>query len=101
LGETLSGRNQPITITGYTDNVPINNFQFPSNWELSAARASTVARIFIYMGLDKRLLTIEGKGDNEEVASNATAYGRSLNRRVIILVDKRPESALDFSTQNQ
>ncbi|GAB6069434.1 flagellar motor protein MotD [Thiomicrorhabdus hydrogeniphila] len=101
LGETLAGRNQPITITGYTDNVPINNFQFPSNWELSAARASTVARTFIYMGLDKRLLTIEGKGDNEEVASNATAYGRSLNRRVIILVDKRPESALDFNGQTQ
>jgi len=96
LGEILAGRDQPITITGYTDNIPINNFQFPSNWELSAARASTVARTFIYMGLDKRLLTIEGKGDNEEVASNATAYGRSLNRRVIILVDKRPESAMDF-----
>ncbi|MDX1352683.1 MAG: flagellar motor protein MotB, partial [Thiomicrorhabdus sp.] len=77
LGETLSGRSQPITITGYTDNVPINNFQFPSNWELSAARAATVARTFIYMGLDKRLLTIEGKGDNEEVAPNDTAYGRS------------------------
>lgn len=100
LGETIAGRNQPITITGYTDNIPINNFQFPSNWELSAARASTVARAFIDMGLDKRLLTIEGKGDNEEVASNSTAYGRSLNRRVIILIDKRPESALDFNGQN-
>ncbi|WP_040726200.1 flagellar motor protein MotB [Thiomicrorhabdus sp. Kp2] len=96
LGETLAGRSQPITITGYTDNVPINNFQFPSNWELSAARAATVARTFIYMGMDKRLLTIQGKGDNEEVTSNATGYGRSLNRRVIILVDKRPESAIEL-----
>ena len=96
LGETLSGRNQPVTVTGYTDNVPINNFQFPSNWELSASRAATVARTFIYMGVDKRLLTIEGKGDNEAVASNATGYGRSINRRVIILVDKRPESAVNF-----
>ncbi|WP_321324812.1 flagellar motor protein MotB [Thiomicrorhabdus sp.] len=97
LGETLAGRNQPITITGYTDNVPINNFQFPSNWELSAARAATVARTFIYMGVDKRLLSIEGKGDNDQVASNATAYGRSLNRRVIVLVDKRPKSAVDLN----
>lgn len=97
LGETLSGRLQPITITGYTDNLPINNFQFPSNWELSAARAATVARTFIYMGVDKRLLTIEGKGDNEEVTANDTAYGRSLNRRVIILVDKRPEAAIELN----
>ena len=96
LGETLMGRNQPVTITGYTDNVPINNFQFPSNWELSAARAATVARTFIYMGMNKKRITISGKGDNDEVTSNATAYGRSLNRRVIIKVDKRPESALDF-----
>ena len=96
LGETLSGRNQPITVTGFTDNRPINNFQFPSNWELSAARAATVTRTFIDMGMDKKLLTIEGKGDNEEVASNETAYGRSLNRRVIILVDKRPESAIEL-----
>jgi chemotaxis protein MotB len=89
LGETLAGRNQYITITGYTDNLPINNFQFPSNWELSAARAATVARTFIYMDVDKRLLTIEGKADNNSVAPNKTAYGRSLNRRVIILVDKK------------
>jgi len=89
LGETLAGRNQYITITGYTDNLPINNFQFPSNWELSAARAATVARTFIYMDVDKRLLTIEGKADNNAVAPNKTAYGRSLNRRVIILVDKK------------
>jgi len=94
LGETLSGRNQPITITGYTDNIPINNFQFPSNWELSASRAAMVARVFIDMGMNKKLLTIEGKGDNDEVTSNATAYGRSLNRRVIIKIDKRPESAV-------
>ncbi|MEA1988940.1 MAG: flagellar motor protein MotB [Pseudomonadota bacterium] len=96
LGETLSGRNQPITVTGFTDNRPINNFQFPSNWELSAARAATVTRAFIDMGMNKQLLTIEGKGDNEEVASNETAYGRSLNRRVIIMVDKRPESAIEL-----
>ena len=89
LGETLAGRNQFITITGYTDNLSINNFQFPSNWELSAARAATVARTFIYMDVDKRLLTIEGKADNNAVAPNKTAYGRSLNRRVIILVDKK------------
>ena len=95
LGETLAGRSQYITIAGYTDNLPINNFQFPSNWELSAARAATVARTFIDMGVDKRLLTIEGKADNNEVAPNTTAYGRSLNRRVVITVDKLTPVSFD------
>lgn len=93
LAETLAGRNHEITITGYTDNVPISNFQFPSNWELSAARAATVARTFMYMGVKKDLITIVGKADNEAIAPNQTAYGRSLNRRVIILVDKKVREA--------
>lgn len=90
LGETLAGREQDMVISGYTDDRPINNFQFPSNWELSAARAATVARTFIYMGVDKNLVRIEGNGDNAEVAPNTTAYGRSLNRRVIITIKKTP-----------
>lgn len=100
LGETLVGRNQPVTITGYTDNIPISNFQFPSNWELSAARAATVARTFVYMGMNKKRVTISGKSDNDEVAPNETAYGRSLNRRVIIRIDKRPESAINFDEES-
>lgn len=91
LGETLAGRGQKLSITGYTDSIPISNLQFPSNWELSAARAATVARTFIYMGVEPSLITIEGKAENEPVAPNSTPYGRSLNRRVIILVDKKAE----------
>lgn len=88
LGESLSGRGQKMVISGYTDNVPISNFQFPSNWELSAARAATVARTFIYMGVDKELVKIEGNADNQEVVPNDSAYSRALNRRVIITIDK-------------
>ena len=90
LGETLAGREQVMVISGYTDDRPINNFQFPSNWELSASRAATVARTFIDMGVDKTLVRIEGNADNQEVAPNGTAYGRSLNRRVIITIKKEP-----------
>jgi chemotaxis protein MotB len=93
LGETLSGRGQTMIITGFTDNLPISNFQFPSNWELSAARAAMVARVFVDLGVDKNLIAIQGKADNEEVAPNQTAYGRSLNRRVVIEIDKRTPSA--------
>ncbi|UQB42840.1 flagellar motor protein MotB [Thiomicrospira microaerophila] len=98
LGETLAGRGQAIRITGFTDSVPINTLQFPSNWELSASRAATVGRTFIYMGVDKDLVTIEGRADNEAVAPNDNAYGRSLNRRVIIMVDKtgRPAGVSNF-----
>lgn len=91
LGETLANRNQAILVVGYTDNVPISNFQFPSNWELSAARAATIARTFIYMGVPKKLVKIEGCADNDPVAPNKSAYGRSLNRRVVILVSKHPQ----------
>jgi chemotaxis protein MotB len=88
LGETLAGRGQAIRVTGFTDSIPINTLQFPSNWELSASRAATVARTFIFMGVEADLITIEGRADNEAVAPNDNAYGRSLNRRVIIMVDK-------------
>ncbi len=98
LGETLAGRGQRLSITGYTDSIPISNLQFPSNWELSAARAATVARTFIYMGVDPSLITIEGKAENEPVAPNSTPYGRSLNRRVIILVDKTAEKKKTSTT---
>lgn len=93
LGETLAGRGQKMVISGYTDDIPINNFQFPSNWELSAARAATVARTFIYMGVDQSLIKIEGNADNEPVIPNDSAYSRAMNRRVIITVDKRPAAA--------
>lgn len=93
LGETLAGRGQKMVISGYTDDIPINNFQFPSNWELSAARAATVARTFIYMGVEQSLIKIEGNADNEPVIPNDSAYSRAMNRRVIITVDKRPAAA--------
>lgn len=101
LATTIEGRSQPMTITGYTDNVPISNFQFPSNWELSAARAATVARTFIYMDVDQKLISIIGKADNEAVAPNDTPYGRSLNRRVIIEIDKTQKGVEPVQTKNQ
>jgi len=88
LAETMSNRGQQIIITGFTDNIPISNFQFPSNWELSAARAGTVARLFEYMGVNSSFLTVIGKGSNEAIAPNDTNYGRSLNRRVVIKINK-------------
>ena len=79
----------PITIEGHTDNVPINTYRFPSNWELSAVRASTVARLFIDSGVRPDRLTAAGYADQRPVADNATEEGRGRNRRVTILLESR------------
>ncbi len=88
LAERLVSTQQNIVITGHTDDVPISNFQFPSNWELSAARAGTVARIFQDMEVGSDRLTIVGKAYTVPIVSNESAYGRSRNRRVVIEIEK-------------
>lgn len=77
----------PITVEGHTDNTPINTPQFPSNWELSGMRASSVVRLFIEGGVDPRRLTATGFADQRPVADNATPEGRQRNRRVAITIE--------------
>lgn len=79
----------PVTIEGHTDNIPINTFRFPSNWELSAVRASSVVRLFVESGVAPERLTAAGYADQRPVASNADEEGRSRNRRVAILIESR------------
>lgn len=76
----------PIRIEGYTDNRPISTWKFPSNWELSAARAGSVARLFGSQGVDPSHIAIFGWGEYHPVASNATPEGRNRNRRIAIVV---------------
>lgn len=77
----------PVTIEGHTDNIPISNLQFPSNWELSAVRATTVLRLFMDAGVAPGRLTAIGYGDQRPVAENLTAEGRARNRRVTIQIE--------------
>jgi chemotaxis protein MotB len=92
IAEVLAGTDFPITIEGHTDNVPISTPQFPSNWELSAMRATTVLRLFNDNGVGAERLTAIGYGDTRPVETNTTPEGRARNRRVSILVDSnRPE----------
>jgi chemotaxis protein MotB len=94
LGE-LSGlfRKFPylIRIEGHTDSIPINSEKFPSNWELSSARAVTVARYFQGLGLPPERIAATGYGEYHPIAANETAAGREKNRRVEIFLqlDKR------------
>lgn len=75
-----------ITVEGYTDNRPIKTAQFPSNWQLSTARAVSVVELFRKQGVAGAALSAEGFSKYRPITSNATAAGRSRNRRVEILV---------------
>ncbi len=78
----------PIVVEGYTDNVPISTPQFPSNWELSTARATTVVQYLIAQRVDMNRLGAAGYADLHPLASNATTAGRQLNRRVEIVLQR-------------
>jgi chemotaxis protein MotB len=82
----MEGIPFPVTIEGHTDNMPITSKLYPSNWELSGARAAAVAKYFIEHGLDKSSVRVVGRADTMPIASNKTPAGRSVNRRIVILV---------------
>jgi chemotaxis protein MotB len=81
-------RSNPITVEGHTDNIPIHSTEFPTNWELSTARASTVVRYLITRGLSPYRLAAAGYADLHPLATNSTAAGRATNRRVEILIQR-------------
>lgn len=86
LAAKLKGLDNIIHVEGFTDNVPINNFEFISNWELSAARAASVVHLFTRLGIEPKRLAAIGYGEFRPVASNATAEGRAKNRRVVLVI---------------
>jgi flagellar motor protein MotB len=75
-----------VLIGGHTDNVPIQNARFDSNWELSAARAVSVSRVLIAAGLPPDRVTAAGFGDNHPRAPNAEEASRRRNRRIEVLL---------------
>ncbi len=81
-----------IEVEGYTDNVPIRNATYPTNWELSTARASTVVRTFLRANVAPQRLTAAGRAYLDPVASNATESGRLHNRRVQVVIPRKAPS---------
>ncbi len=77
-------RSHPISVEGNTDDVPISTSQFPSNWELSVARATGVVRFLIGQGVAASRLEASGVAGERPIAPNTTESGRSRNRRVEI-----------------
>lgn len=97
IASVLAQSDFPITIEGHTDNVPISTQQFPSNWELSAMRATTVLRLFNDGGVGAERLTAIGYGETRPLETNTTLEGRARNRRVSILIDSnRPEEPTEI-----
>lgn len=87
VAQVIATADFPVTIEGHTDNVPIKTAAFPSNWELSAVRATTVLRIFADSGVPATKLTAIGYGDTRPVEPNDSIEGRARNRRVSIQID--------------
>jgi len=101
VADVLVPTDFPITIEGHTDNVPIKTAQFPSNWELSAVRATTVLRLFADAGVAPERLTAIGYADTRPVEPNLMADGRARNRRVSILIDSAiPEQGKELNMRD-
>ena len=90
IGSALQDEPGRVLVVGNTDNQPIRTPRFPSNWQLSTARAETVARIITAKLSDPGRVKVEGRADTDPVAPNTTAEGRQQNRRTDIVVIKPP-----------
>src|ERR1700719_2422814 len=86
LAEVLKPFPNPIRVEGHTDDRPIHTGPFPSNWELSAARAASVVHQFTKQGIDPLRLEIVGFGEFHPRQPNDSNEGRNANRRVAVLV---------------
>jgi chemotaxis protein MotB len=86
VGEFLRASDYLISVAGHTDDIPISTTVYPSNWELSAARAIEVAEIFLRVGIPGERISAVGYAETKPVADNATPEGRQQNRRVEIFV---------------
>lgn len=100
VAQVLAPTDFPVLVEGHTDNVPINTVLFPSNWELSTARAASVVRLFIEAGVDGRRLSAAGYADQRPVSDNASPEGRQKNRRVAITIESRtPDNAVEVTLE--
>ena len=89
--------NRDFQVAGHTDNVPVRG-RFPSNWELSTARAVTVARYLQGQGLDPNHVSAAGYAEFQPAADNATAEGRQQNRRIEIILMPNLDELPDLSS---
>jgi chemotaxis protein MotB len=86
VSSVLSSEELPIEVEGHTDDIPIMTAQYPSNWELSSARASSVVRLMINNGVPEKRLAVVGLASNQPLVPNDSPENRARNRRVSITI---------------
>ncbi len=87
IAEVMTQYNNPLRLEGHTDNVPINTSQFPSNWELSTARATNGLKYLLNnFDVDPNKISATGYAEFRPIADNATPEGRNRNRRVDLVM---------------
>jgi chemotaxis protein MotB len=101
LGDILAPFANPLRVEGYTDDMPINTAVYPSNWELSAARAASVARLFAEHGVEPERLGIVGWGQYRPASDNDSVEGRNKNRRVLVVVLSDKAAPRRFYTNSE
>jgi type VI secretion system protein ImpK len=89
IGEALKTEPGPVTIAGYTDNQPIRTVKFPSNFQLSQARADAASALISEAVGDPKRIATEGRGDADPIADNATPAGRDQNRRIEVILRRQ------------
>ncbi|MFT5579008.1 MAG: chemotaxis protein MotB [Paraglaciecola psychrophila] len=89
--DVLKGQSNPIRVEGFTDNIPIRSSTYPSNWELSTARAAAVVQLFVEEGMEPQRFAVVGYGEFQPVDDNTTPAGRAANRRVVLMISKTGE----------
>jgi chemotaxis protein MotB len=97
IGAVLARFRNAVLVEGHTDDRPIRTAQFPSNWELSAARAASVVHVLTESGVPGGQVTVVGFAEFRPVAPNDSAAGRNANRRVLVVV--RGSEAAESSSQ--
>ncbi len=88
VARVLRNRDNAVKVEGFTDNQPIRTSRFPSNWELSTARAAAVVRMLSMEGIEPERLAAIGYGEHQPLARNDTEEGRRRNRRVVLLISR-------------
>lgn len=91
LARLLRNEPNPVRVEGHTDNRPISSLRFPSNWELSAARAASVVHLFVREQVAPERLVMVGYGEHRPKADNADPVGQNANRRVVLMVLASPD----------
>ncbi len=101
VAQIMKKFDNPIQVEGFTDNVPIRNAKFPSNWELSTARAAAVVKLLERGEVASARLSAVGYGEHQPIADNASREGRASNRRVVLMIAREKVDRPNVQTEQQ